>query len=29
MFVNGDQWPRVMASFNFHDPEVLAKYLEE
>jgi hypothetical protein len=29
MFVNGDQWPRVMASFNFHDPTVLAKYLEE
>lgn len=29
MFVNGDAWPRVMASFNFHNPAVLAKYLEE
>ena len=29
MFVNGDAWPRVMASFNFRDPAVLAKYLEE
>lgn len=29
MFINGDAWPRVMASFNFRDPAVLAKYLEE
>lgn len=29
MFVNGDAWPRVMCSFNFHDPNVLKKYLEE
>ena len=29
MFVNGDAWPRVMASFNFDDSCVLAKYLEE
>lgn len=29
MFVNGDAWPRVMCSFNFHDPAALAKYLEE
>jgi hypothetical protein len=29
MFVNGDVWPRVMASFNFQDPAVLVKYLEE
>lgn len=29
MFANGDAWPRVMASFNFHDPAVLAKYLDE
>jgi hypothetical protein len=29
MFVNGDVWPRVMASFNFRDPAVLVKYLEE
>lgn len=29
MFVNGTAWPRVMASFNFDDPDVLAKYLEE
>jgi hypothetical protein len=29
MFVNGDVWPRVMASFNFLDPAVLAKYLED
>jgi hypothetical protein len=29
MFINGDAWPRVMCSFNFYDPGVLAKYLEE
>jgi len=29
MFVNGNAWPRIMASFNFQDPTVLAKYLEE
>ena len=29
MFVNGTAWPRVMASFNFHNPAALAKYLEE
>lgn len=29
MFVGGNEWPRVMCSFNFVDHGVLAKYLEE
>ena len=29
MFVAGDQWPRIMCSFNFVDDTNLIKYLEE
>ena len=29
MFVAGDQWPRIMCSFNFADDTNLVKYLEE